>query len=97
MSPSLSLTNVCGLSVVPSCINKAPEFMVVGPCSQIKPNRSVKNIRWIPPSPNWFKLNTDGSSLGNSGVVRGFGSRTTSDIWGFFKYACLSESISDCP
>jgi len=30
-------------------------------------------VQWFRPSPNWFKLNTDGSFLGNLGLASGGG------------------------
>lgn len=30
-------------------------------------------VRWLPPPLSWFKLNSDGSSMGNSGLVGGGG------------------------
>ncbi|KAL0325055.1 UNVERIFIED_CONTAM: hypothetical protein Sradi_5074800 [Sesamum radiatum] len=31
--------------------------------------RAPSVVRWSTPSPSWFKLNTDGSSFGNPGLV----------------------------
>ena len=33
--------------------------------------KSKIQVQWLHPSPNWFKLNTDGSSLGNLGLASG--------------------------
>ncbi|KAK4384122.1 putative ribonuclease H protein [Sesamum angolense] len=35
--------------------------------------RAPSIVRWCAPSPSWFKLNTDGSSLGNLGLARAAG------------------------
>ncbi|KAL0362150.1 UNVERIFIED_CONTAM: hypothetical protein Scaly_1170200 [Sesamum calycinum] len=35
--------------------------------------RAPSIVRWRAPSPSWFKLNTNGSSLGNPGLVRAAG------------------------
>ncbi|KAL0290526.1 UNVERIFIED_CONTAM: putative ribonuclease H protein [Sesamum angustifolium] len=36
-------------------------------CQQVP--RAPSIVRWRAPSPSWFKLNTDGSSLGNPGLA----------------------------
>ncbi|KAL0329356.1 UNVERIFIED_CONTAM: putative ribonuclease H protein [Sesamum radiatum] len=40
-------------------------------CRQVPQAPSI--VRWRTPSPSWFKLNTDGSSLGNLGLAEAAG------------------------
>ncbi|KAL0316506.1 UNVERIFIED_CONTAM: hypothetical protein Sradi_5528800, partial [Sesamum radiatum] len=41
--------------------------------------RAPSVVRWSTPSPSWFKLNTDSSSLGNPGLARAVGIIKDSD------------------
>ena len=48
---------------------KATEFFYIGiNGKQIRTKQKIQ-VRWLCPLPNWFKLNTDGSSLGNPGLA----------------------------
>ena len=64
------------------CINQAVEyFYSVG---KIKMQRSmvVVTVRWNKPPHGWFKLNTDGASMGNPGKAgRGGLTRDSSGNW----------------
>ena len=54
-------------------ISYATEFYhLIGNCSKVK-SRISTFIKWVSPPLGWFKLNTDGSSLGNPGMARGGG------------------------
>ena len=44
-----------------------------------KPARSLCLVRWHPPPSGFFKLNTDGSSLGNLGLAGAGGLLRNSD------------------
>ena len=58
---------------VKSIISYASEFFhLIGSYSKVKNVVSIP-IKWVAPPLGWFKLNTDGSSLGNPGLARGAG------------------------
>ena len=58
---------------VKSIISYASEFFhLIGSYSKVKNVVSIP-IKWVAPPLGWFKLNTDGSSLGNPGLARGGG------------------------
>ncbi|OMO51393.1 hypothetical protein CCACVL1_29818 [Corchorus capsularis] len=48
---------------------KAVEFFVVNGKTKILPIAPIIQVSWKPPDQGWLKLNTDGSSLGNLGLV----------------------------
>ena len=51
-------------------IARASEFAFLGVNGKVRcPVVSVQ-VQWLPPPENWYKLNTDGSSLGNPGLIR---------------------------
>ena len=52
---------------------KASEFVYIGINAKQTSNRRQIAISWCFPPPSWFKLNSDGSSLGNSGKEGGGG------------------------
>jgi ribonuclease HI len=61
------------LDPVINAISYASEFFyLIGNCSKEK-SRISTSIKWVPPPLGWFKLNTDGSSLGNPGMAGGGG------------------------
>ena len=64
-------------------IKLATEFYSLGPNSGHPPRRkSHILIRWIPPILHWFKLNSDGSALGNPGPAGAGGViRDASGCW----------------
>ncbi|KAL0283604.1 UNVERIFIED_CONTAM: putative ribonuclease H protein [Sesamum angustifolium] len=45
------------------------QAVVIGFIFRQKAPRAPSIVRWRAPSPSWFKLNTDGSSLGNPGLA----------------------------
>jgi hypothetical protein len=47
-------------------------FYIIGSYSKVKIMVPIP-IKWSPPPLGWFKLNTDGSSLGNPGMAGGGG------------------------
>ncbi len=56
-----------------NAISYASEFFyLIGNYSKVK-NMISTLIKWASPSLGWFKLNTDGSSLGNLGLAGGGG------------------------
>jgi ribonuclease HI len=56
---------------VVNAISYASEFYyLIGNCSKVK-SRTSTPIKWVSPPLGWFKLNTDGSSLGNPGMAGG--------------------------
>ena len=56
-----------------NAISYASEFFyLIGSYSKEK-NRISTPIKWVAPPLGWFKLNTDGSSLGNPGLAGGGG------------------------
>ncbi|KAK9991627.1 hypothetical protein SO802_026612 [Lithocarpus litseifolius] len=52
---------------------KAAEVAYLGINGKHVSGRVRIQVKWIPPPFHWFKLNSDGSSLGNSGLVGGGG------------------------
>lgn len=52
---------------------KAMEFAYLGIHAKQTSNRRQIAINWCFPPPTWFKLNSDGSSLGNLGKAGGGG------------------------
>uniref|UniRef100_A0A7N2M4D3 RNase H type-1 domain-containing protein n=1 Tax=Quercus lobata TaxID=97700 RepID=A0A7N2M4D3_QUELO len=52
---------------------KAFEFAYLGLNGRLRRPVSSIQVRWYSPPANWFKLNFDSSSLGNSGRVGGRG------------------------
>ena len=54
-------------------IAKAAEFAFLGVNERLRCSLTVIQIWWHPPPENWFKLNSNGSSLGNPGKVGGGG------------------------
>jgi hypothetical protein len=59
----------CFLDPVVNAISYASEFFyLIGNCSKEKYRISTP-IKWVSPPLGWFKLNTEGSSLGNPGMA----------------------------
>ena len=54
-------------------VAKATEFSPLGVNAGAKGLRTTIQIHWQRPPKNWVKLNTNGSSLGNPGLVGGGG------------------------
>ena len=52
---------------------KATEFLYIGINGKQIRTRQTIQVRWLCPPTNWFKLNTDESSLGNPGLASGGG------------------------
>ena len=57
----------------PEVHSKAVEFAYIGFNEKQAINRRNIQVRWIKPPLSWYKLNLDGSSLGNPGRVGGGG------------------------
>ena len=56
-----------------NCIRSAAEyFYCVGKTHNIK-NYSTTPVSWCKPSVGWYKLNSDGASVGNPGKAGGGG------------------------
>ena len=63
----------CFLDPMRNTISYVSEyFYLIGNCSKEKTRISIP-IKWVSPPLGWFKLNTDGSSLGNPGLAWGGG------------------------
>ena len=54
-------------------IAKASEFAFLGVNEGHHCSLTTIQVRWLPPSEHWFKLNSNGSSLGNPGKASGGG------------------------
>ena len=52
---------------------KATEFAFLGPSRKLRRTRTIINVKWNQPPANWYKLNSDGSSLDNPGRAGGGG------------------------
>ena len=52
---------------------KATEFAFLGPSRKLRRTRTIINVKWNQPPANWYKLNSDGSSLHNPGRAGGGG------------------------
>ncbi|KAK7828809.1 putative ribonuclease h protein [Quercus suber] len=52
---------------------KVTEYVFIGANIHSAPTKSTIQVKWLQPLVNWFKLNSDGSSLGNPGRVGGGG------------------------
>ena len=52
---------------------KASEFLYPGMNGKQTQAKVKIQVQWQPPPTNWFKLNSDGSSMGNPGLVGGGG------------------------
>ncbi|KAL0016315.1 hypothetical protein SO802_003384 [Lithocarpus litseifolius] len=50
---------------------KAAEMAYMGIIEKHKQIKAKIQVRWLPPSLNWFKVNSDGSSMGNPGLAGG--------------------------
>ena len=50
-------------------LSRAIKFAYIGINEKQALSRAIIQVRWISPSMNWYKLNSDGSSLGNSGLA----------------------------
>ena len=70
------------LSIHKEIIQRAAEFTFCAKTSSSKNPRVERLIRWERPGRGWFKLNTDGASLGNPGAAGGGGIiRNDVGIW----------------
>ena len=54
-------------------VYKAFKFAFLGLNERHRHSLTVIQVQWLPPSEHWFKLNSDGSSLGNPGKAGGGG------------------------
>lgn len=54
-------------------MSKSVEFFFCTYSKKGKPHTVIKQVHWSKPEQGWMKLNTDGSSLGNSGLASGGG------------------------
>ena len=52
---------------------KAFEMAYLGIIEKHKQTKTKIQVRWLPPSLDWVKVNFDGSSMGNPGLARGGG------------------------
>ncbi|XP_075649824.1 uncharacterized protein LOC142620320 [Castanea sativa] len=52
---------------------RAAKVAYLGINGKQTPIRNKIQVKWIPPSSNWFKLNSNGSSMGNPGLAGGGG------------------------
>ena len=52
---------------------KVVEMAYLGIIEKHKQTKTKIQVRWLPPSLNWVKVNSDGSSMGNPGLARGGG------------------------
>ncbi|KAL0001759.1 hypothetical protein SO802_015540 [Lithocarpus litseifolius] len=52
---------------------KAAEMAYLGIIEKHKQTKAKIQVRWLPPSLNWFKVNSDGSSMGNPSLAGGGG------------------------
>ena len=48
---------------------KATEFAFVGVNGKRTRSKMIIKVGWVPPPINWFKLNSDGSSLSNPSLA----------------------------
>ena len=58
---------------MPDVLAKASKFAYIGINAKQTSNRRQIAVSWCFPPPSWFKFNSDGSSLGNSGKAGGGG------------------------
>ena len=69
----LSLIELNHQDLKAETLAKATEFLYLGiNGKQVRTKQKIQ-VRWLCPPPNWFKLNTDGTSLGNPGLAGGGG------------------------
>ncbi|KAK9993202.1 hypothetical protein SO802_022905 [Lithocarpus litseifolius] len=61
------------LNLKAASLARATEFLYLGINRKQIRTKHIIQVRWHYPPPNWFKLNTDGSSLGNLGLAGGGG------------------------
>ena len=63
-------------------MKRATEFALCAQLVLANRTRVERRIKWERPLRGWYKLNTDGSSLGNSGAAEGGGLiRDASSAW----------------
>lgn len=78
-----------------SFLEGAAEFYAALP-SHTRPENIILHFGWSPPREGWFKLNTDGSALGNPGKA-GIGGiiRDSNGRWvkGFWRYLGYTNSL----
>ena len=60
-------------SLTSEILSKATEVAFIALNETTSAPQVTVQVRWIRPSVNWFKLNSDGSSLGNPGIAGGGG------------------------
>lgn len=60
-------------SLMTETLAKASEFAYLGLNDRVRRSIIPIQVRWFPPTDNWFKLNSDGSSMGNPGRAGGGG------------------------
>ena len=64
------------------CITQAVEYFYSVGKIKMQRSRVVVNVRWNKPPVGWFKLNTDGASMGNPGKAGGGGLiRDSAGFW----------------
>ena len=59
--------------LITETLAKASEFAFLGAHTKVRRPTTSVQVRWHPPSENWFRLNSNGSSMGNLGRVGGGG------------------------
>ena len=60
-------------NLLTQCIGRSTEFFALVPKSSTKPTRVLTKVKWFKPVVGGFKLKTDGSARGSSGLARGGG------------------------
>lgn len=88
--------NKCIIPVVSRCVSISIEFLFVGPNCKTKSARTLQNIRWTFPPHNWYKVNTNDSSIRNPSIVRGGGlTRDDQRKWikGYIRHLGVASNI----
>lgn len=79
-------------SLMTEMLAKAFEFAYLGLNDRVRPSVISIKVWWSPPPKSWFKLNSDGSSLGNIGRAGG-GGIIWKLSWGLGKWLCHNNWI----
>nr|POE83939.1 hypothetical protein CFP56_51201 [Quercus suber] len=71
---------------------KATEYVFVGANVHSAPTKSTIQVKWLQLPVNWFKVNSDGSSLGNLG----WATRVATELWALRDgiQLCISLNLS---